>query len=227
MCLLFICLLQRIVLSDKSSLSYRRLQELFFQEENDIASTAATTSTSSTLTFGNLMLQRVHQAPNIYTIENFLRPSEIAYLKTKIQHGRFQRSYVDAVVPAATAPVVVSQESDDYNNNNNNHGGDDGGGGGDTDQNRDSSSTDDMSKRQKRVKSSSTTTTSTLYDNQHRTSTFLSFSKQQDAKIAAIEQRAANLLGCWSSQCIEPLQVCVMCDFTQMPKRIISMNTCV
>ena len=46
-----------------------------------------------------------------------------------------------------------------------------------------------------------------LYDGQHRTSTFLSFAKQQDAKIAAIEQKASALLGCWSTQSVEPLQL--------------------
>jgi hypothetical protein len=203
-------------------------------------------------TFGNLTLQRVHQAPNIYIIDNFLRPSEIAYLKQKyIQHGRFQRSYVDAIVPAVSVPVpvaVVSQEEEenddsDNDNNNNSHG--------NTitaaaDQKDDSSrrttttqdaenpiNNNNITQSAAKLKSKSaattttttsttattTTTTKTLYDNQHRTSTFLSFNKQHDAKIAAIEQRAANLLGCWSSQCIEPLQVCLpyVCMYVCMP----------
>ena len=46
-----------------------------------------------------------------------------------------------------------------------------------------------------------------IYDTQHRTSTFLSFEKQQDARISAIELKAAKLLGCWSSASIEPLQL--------------------
>lgn len=45
------------------------------------------------------------------------------------------------------------------------------------------------------------------FDNQHRTSTFLSFGKRQDSKCAAIEQRSADLLGCWTSQSVEPLQL--------------------
>jgi prolyl 4-hydroxylase len=45
------------------------------------------------------------------------------------------------------------------------------------------------------------------YDTQHRTSTFLSFGKRQDTRIAAMEQRAADLLGCWTSQLVEPLQL--------------------
>ena len=45
------------------------------------------------------------------------------------------------------------------------------------------------------------------FDTQHRTSTFLSFSKRQDTRTAAIEQRAADLLGSWTSQSVEPLQL--------------------
>ena len=60
-------------------------------------------------------------------------------------------------------------------------------------------------------KDDNTTTTTTTggshYDTSHRTSTFLSFEKQQDAKVAAIEKKAAELLGCWSSGTVEPLQL--------------------
>lgn len=49
---------------------------------------------------------------------------------------------------------------------------------------------------------------STVFDDQHRTSTFLSFQKQEDKKIQSIEQRAAELLGYWSSSfAVEPLQL--------------------
>lgn len=41
----------------------------------------------------------------------------------------------------------------------------------------------------------------------NRTSTFVSFAKQQDSKIAAIEQRAASLLGCYTTDIVEPLQL--------------------
>jgi prolyl 4-hydroxylase len=49
--------------------------------------------------------------------------------------------------------------------------------------------------------------TKSLYDNDHRSSTFLSFNKQHSARIAAMEQKAASLLGCYSSHCVEPLQL--------------------
>lgn len=50
--------------------------------------------------------------------------------------------------------------------------------------------------------------TDAAYDTSHRTSTFLPFDKQQDAKVAGIEQKAAELLGCWSStETVEPLQL--------------------
>ena len=47
---------------------------------------------------------------------------------------------------------------------------------------------------------------STLYDNSHRTSTFFGFKKLHDTRIAALEQRIADLLGCWVHQ-IEALQL--------------------
>lgn len=45
------------------------------------------------------------------------------------------------------------------------------------------------------------------YDTSHRTSTFLHFTKSQGTRIAAIEQRAAQLLGSWTTRDIEPLQL--------------------
>jgi hypothetical protein len=47
---------------------------------------------------------------------------------------------------------------------------------------------------------------SIIYDDSHRTSTFISFQKQHDAHIAALERRAADLLGC-SSTAFEGLQL--------------------
>ena len=53
-----------------------------------------------------------------------------------------------------------------------------------------------------------TTQQKSTFDNQHRTSSFLSFQKQQDKVISGIEQRAADLLGCWSpTDSIEALQL--------------------
>jgi prolyl 4-hydroxylase len=73
------------------------------------------------------------------------------YLQSKIESGKFQRSYVDQVDAASSGKST--------------------------------------------------------FDTQHRTSTFLSFSKRQDSRTAAIEHRAADLLGCWTSQSVEPLQL--------------------
>ena len=46
-----------------------------------------------------------------------------------------------------------------------------------------------------------------LLDDTHRTSSFVSFTKQENAKVAAIEKRAAKLLGYYSTDQIEPLQL--------------------
>lgn len=48
---------------------------------------------------------------------------------------------------------------------------------------------------------------SSLFDKEHRTSTFMSFQKRQNSKIAAIERRASDLLGVWNTEAIEPLQL--------------------
>jgi prolyl 4-hydroxylase len=45
-----------------------------------------------------------------------------------------------------------------------------------------------------------------MLDNSHRTSTFFGFKKLHDTKVAALEQRIADLLGCWVHQ-IEALQL--------------------
>ena len=51
-------------------------------------------------------------------------------------------------------------------------------------------------------------TNNVVYDNQHRTSTFVRFPKNHDAKIRTIEQRAADLLGYYSSvNAVECLQL--------------------
>jgi prolyl 4-hydroxylase len=46
----------------------------------------------------------------------------------------------------------------------------------------------------------------TILDSTHRTSTFYGFKKLHDSKISALEQRTADLLGCWVYQ-IEALQL--------------------
>jgi prolyl 4-hydroxylase len=56
--------------------------------------------------------------------------------------------------------------------------------------------------------SDGTSPTATEYDSTNRTSTFVSFQKNHDRHIAAIERRAAALLGCWSSSVsVEPIQL--------------------
>lgn len=130
---LFLSFPQRLVFA-KTSLFYRRLQELFFDESSDRES----------VRYGHHTLRRVHFKPNIYVIDGFLSTSDIEYLGTQ-QASQFQKSFVD------------------------NH-------------------------------------SEALYDNQHRTSTFLSFGKQQNSRIALLEGRASDLLGCSSTR-VEPLQL--------------------
>lgn len=132
--------IHRIAFGSKNSLYVRRLEELFFREKR---------AQNEAIQIGNWTLTRVHSSPNIYIIEDFLTPTELDYLRSKICAGKFQRSYVDAVESGGNS----------------------------------------------------------IEDKEHRTSTFLSFGKQQDSKVASIEAKAATILGCWSSRTVEPLQL--------------------
>lgn len=165
------------------------------------------------LQIGNLILQQLHYGPNIYSIDNFLTAAELLYFQQRIQRGGFQRSYVDA----------IGNDSDTSNNNINMSSGvgsivnDDinkigtedpvGHPPNDDDDKNLAASHSPLPKhlvqyeqQQKQQHAS--------FDNQHRTSSFLSFENQQDRVISAIEQRAAALLGCWSPVSrVEPLQL--------------------
>ena len=141
--------MQLLRLSNRSSLQYRRLEELFFKEP-----ARARRGPPATLQIGNFDLRLVNASPNIYVCDNFLSASELKYLHQAASKHRFQRSYIDQIA------------DDDSNGNKGSH-----------------------------------------YDTSHRTSTFLSFQKQQDATIARIETKAAELLGCWSPVNVEALQL--------------------
>ena len=201
----------------KSSLEYRRFEELFFREDDShLASTcgihrirSASSSpeetreqeaftSSSTLVretrlfqIGNLTLQQVHVSPNIFLIDHFLTSAELEYFQQTIGKGRFQRSFVDAI-------NVASETTDDADAQTGKH--------------VDSSCSRDTAQNQEPCTSTDDNTSQprqhSAFDDQHRTSTFVSFQKQQDRVISAIEQRAATLLGCWSPVArIEPLQL--------------------
>ena len=115
---------------------YRRLDQLFFRH----AGTAG-----DVIRIGNLNLQPVHSSPNVYVIDHFLKPSEVAHLTKMIEKKpRFHKSFV-----GEDSHIESSQ----------------------------------------------------------RTSTFLSIAKQQDSTISAIETKASSLLGCFSTQNVEPLQL--------------------
>jgi hypothetical protein len=196
---------------DKSSLFYRRMQELFFdQAESWEASDAGAGSSCDappptiprspgcgTRRIGNFVLHQVHAGPNIYVIDNFLNRSDLEYFRARIRTGTFQRSYVDGSTTtrrgsrptdckgSSTLPEGCGANQDDENKplDNSSAAGD----------------RDPISAGKRKALA--------FVDREHRTSTFLSFDKQQDSKIAAIEKRASELLGCWSSVTVEPLQL--------------------
>ena len=165
----------------------------------------------ATIQIGNWTLQQLHVAPNIYMIDNFLSSAELDYFQQKIHKGGFQRSYVDIIGNGHD-----EDDNDDDNNNNDsgnvtsttcndNDNNDDN----DKDQKRSTPFNKNNKARHHHHHDSCYQEESTYnYCQEHRTSTFLSFQKQQDRIISLIEQRAATLLGCWSPiTCIEPIQL--------------------
>ncbi len=68
----------------KTSLCYRRLNELFFSATPDTA-----------LSSYKKPWRKVHAEPNIYVLENFLTTKEISHLMDFVATKRFQRSFVD------------------------------------------------------------------------------------------------------------------------------------
>jgi hypothetical protein len=98
-------LLQRSIrLADPASLHFRRLHELFFQNYYNDDAALVTSSEGSVappqpqlLRINQLMLARIHQSPNIYTIEHFLSATELSHLLKLIsaaKSNQFERSYV-------------------------------------------------------------------------------------------------------------------------------------
>ena len=79
-------------------------------------------------TFGRLKLQRIHGSPHIYTVENFLTESELAYLRSKIelaeQNNYFKTSFVDFPTTTFAAdqdrlkPAKNNEHKEDISNSN-------------------------------------------------------------------------------------------------------------
>ena len=193
--------------------------------ESDSATipTVAGMTSSDPLSINTIQVERATQPedPAIYVIDNFLTDSELDYFDKKISSISFQRSFVD------------NMECEDDNQNsiesqNPRHG--------NTlvvneDQNQNSTSIKRRDSLSVYKEHTSASTQSTEYDNgrginigkkstakvrkrkrrtivddSQRTSTFYSFLKLHDSKISALEQRVANILGCWVHQ-IEALQL--------------------
>jgi hypothetical protein len=172
-------------LGNPATLHFRRLCELFAdpqqqQQQQQTAivpegplltgnpttwsSTQASTTfthTPALLRIQQLTLQRLHQSPNIYFIENFLSSTELSHLLK-----------------------LIGSENVDKTMNR-------------------------PKKRPRRLQfEKSFVGEDSHVDIEQRTSTFLNLSKQHDKIVAQIENKAANLLGCYSAaNSIEPLQL--------------------
>ncbi|KAG7341082.1 2OG-Fe(II) oxygenase superfamily-domain containing protein [Nitzschia inconspicua] len=120
---------------------------------------------------------------SIYVIDHFLTPSELDYFDEKIrQKLNFERSFVDNM-----AYDLEEIGNDDVTSPTTPEGA------------ADATEKVYASRPPKRAKR-------TMIDDTQRTSTFYSFGKLHDTRIAALEQRISTLLGCWVHQ-IEPLQL--------------------
>ena len=174
------------------------------------------------------MLSHARTSVNISdVIDNFLTEAELEYFNKKISSIQFERSFVDnmayyddddeanddfsADVTAAnndeekeetaceekeqtgTVNTMKREESSGVNNRKTS-----------TSENF-VSNKDNESKKNKGKKGKKRKQT-TLIDDSQRTSTFYSFRKLQDSRISALEQRVANILGCWVHQ-IEAIQL--------------------
>lgn len=168
------------------------------------------------------------EEPAIYIIDNFLTHSELEYFDQKIHSISFEKSFVDNMgyddddendeEAEAKSPiesenarhdtlqnekkkddvVVPTKKQNDVCN-------------GETPTKKchdsvDQQSQKDSTKKKKGGKKAKKRKRRTIVDDSHRTSTFYSFRKLHDSKISALEQRIANILGCWVHQ-IEALQL--------------------
>ncbi len=161
------------------------------------------------------------EEPAIYVIDNFLTNSELDYFDQKIDSISFERSFVDNM-------GYDDDEDNDDNDNVNQKQTE----GRSESESKDGTDVETETQKSSSVcgdtstpkclnvpdQQSSTGTTKkkgkkmkkrkrrTIVDDTHRTSTFYSFRKLHDSKISSLEQRIANLLGCWVHQ-IEALQL--------------------
>ena len=200
---------------------YRRLEELFFDTDTgmvgggpstptttttpmttdtDKLASGTTTMTSLSHSHGSCKMQQVYTSPNIYVMDDFLTKSELEYFAKKTihakQHALFEQSFVDATTindndqtPTDTheeTPVVAKEDVETTDNN---------------------SSTPSSSNANNNDNNNNTNNSyQSCINGQQRTSTFLSFNANHDAKIAKLERKAAELLGTMNAN-IEPLQL--------------------
>jgi len=97
----------RLSLPHPSSLQYRRLAELFFDEPSSRGNRSRRNAPPPPKG-----LERLHTSPNIYRVPHFLTATELAHFQKKIATTRFQKSYVDQV-------PTNSNNNDDRKNGDN------------------------------------------------------------------------------------------------------------
>lgn len=129
-----------------------------------------------------MTIRRLYETPHIYEIENFLSESELQYFERFIETCPFQKSFVDNMRLQRTSQSTEGAAEDTDGDS--------------SDPDESTSENNNKRKRQRR----------TFVDSSHRTSTFYEFKHRADPTIRTIEQRVADLLGCWIHQ-LESLQL--------------------
>ena len=174
---------------------------------------------------GRMRLKKIHDSPHIFTIDNFLTDKEMNKLEEKIKlaekHSLFESSFLDdggvgsgskaktkrkrksnvikspvrTCIEMGIQNVIVQDDTANADNNIKESGGE-------IDNYAQGNKTINNNTKEKADFSSD----SGLEPKKQRTSTFLHFSKLSNSTIAAIENRAADLLSL-PNHSVEPLQL--------------------
>lgn len=154
---------------------------------------------------GDVKVERVTRPDEaaIFVVDNFLTENELLYFDERIRGRslRFERSFVDNM----EWNVKENEEEDVVEEEGEEGAGDEEDGDEEGEEDPDGSEdNDEIDKEEDYGKANKKRRI--VLDTTHRTSTFVSFRKMQDSKIATLEQRIADMFGCFVPQ-IEPLQM--------------------
>lgn len=163
-----------------------RVRNLTAQLNEDGSTINFDESTNAALTVveynfgGRLRLKRIHDSPHVYTIDNFLTPKEMLKIQDKIEIADREKLFSKSFVDGGGINDIKRRKRKHEENDIDNAAG-----------TAAAAAEKDKSADEAKIQ---------------RTSTFIHFSKLSNSSIAAIENRAADLLS-MPNHSIEPLQL--------------------